>query len=204
MIKIFTFNKSNLIKISVIFFIGFVSRIIINEYFGINVFLDYANYISILYYFNLSFISVYFDQLFSFYLGIPVNIDSVSNIRPFNDDSKTTNLLFSKDNPIIQKVRCKLTWYSLGKEKSAYGSYNEYKLTWDPKASVWKEVKNFLKWSVHWIDNEPTGILDPEYMKERAERERKVFLYEEAQRKKLYEQEKERMARYYARFGKRK
>jgi hypothetical protein len=109
MIKIFTFNKSNLIKISVIFFIGFVSRIIINEYFGINVFLDYANYISILYYFNLSFISVYFDQLFSFYLGIPVNIDSVSNIRPFNDDSKTTNLLFSKDNPIIQKVRCKLT-----------------------------------------------------------------------------------------------
>jgi hypothetical protein len=41
-------------------------------------------------------------------------------------------------------------------------------------------------------------------MKERAERERKVFLYEEAQRKKLYEQEKERMARYYARFGKRK
>ncbi len=194
-------KKSNLIKIFVMFFIGFVSRIIINHYLDINVFLDYTNYISILYYFNLSFILVYFDQLF-FYQGIHVNTDSVNDIRAFNNNSKTTNTIFSKDNSIIHKVRCKLTWYSLGKEKSAYGSFDEYKLTWDPKASVWKEVKNLLKWSFHWTDNEPSGLFDPRHLEARAERERRQYSFKLAQHKELVRQENERMARYIARFGK--
>jgi hypothetical protein len=201
----FTFNKPKFIKILVIFFIGFVFRIIINQYMGINVFLDYTNYISILYYFNMSFILVNLDQLFYFHQGIHVDIDSVNKIRPFNNNnSKTTNIFFNKDNSIIHKIRCKLTWYSLGEEKSAYGSYDEYKLTWDPKASVWKEVKNLFKWSFHWIDNKPTGILDPINIEARTEHERKEYLYKQTQHKELIQQENKRKARYLARFGKRK
>jgi len=43
------FNSSNIIKISVIFLVSFLSRYIINYYLGINVFLEYTNNISILF-----------------------------------------------------------------------------------------------------------------------------------------------------------
>ena len=72
--------------------------------------------------------------------------------------------MFNKDStsklPLHHKVRCKLSWYSLGKDKNAFTTYEEYKLTWDPKTSVWKEIKNLVKWSVHWINNEPTSNTD--------------------------------------------
>ena len=106
--------------------------------------------------------------------------------------------------PLHHKVRCKLSWYSLGKDKNAFATYEEYKLIWDPKTSVWKEVKSFIKWSFHWIDNKSTGILDPCHMEAKAERERKAHLYRQAQHEKWTRQENERMAHYSARFGKRK
>ena len=208
------FNLTNIIKILVIFLVGFISRIIINNYFGINVFLDYTSYISILYYFSLSSFSVYFDQVFSFHLTAPTNVEFI-NVKYFNNNSNIGNLLFSNDcnNPISQspvhyplrhKIRCKLSWYSLGKDKTTFGSYEEYKLIWDPKTSVWKEVKNFIKWSFHWIDNKPTGILDPRHMEVRAELERRAYLQRQAEYKERARQQDEYMARYYARFGKRK
>lgn len=167
------FNLFNFIKVLVLFSIGFISRVVINHSLGINVFLDYTNFISLLYYISLSFLSVYFDQLFSFNLISPVNVDSI-NIKIFNKDLKTNNLLFSNNSqPLYQRVRCKLSWYSLGKDRVTFGTYEEYKLNWEPDASVWKEVKNLFKWSFHWIDNKPSGIIDPKYIEERAERERR-------------------------------
>jgi hypothetical protein len=117
--KNFRFNKSNLVKVLFIFFIGFVSRIIISNYFDVNVFLDYTNYISILYYFSLSSLSVYFDQLFSFHLSTPTNAEFI-NVKYLNNDSKTGNLFFSNNDnstttqspihhPLHHKVRCKLS-----------------------------------------------------------------------------------------------
>ena len=220
MSKNFSFYKSNLVKVFIIFFIGFVFRIIINHYFDVNVFLDYTNYISILYYFSLSSFLVYFDQLFSFYLVIP-NIDDLNNIRPFNKDLKTTNLFFSnnQNNPISQssihhslynKVRCKLSWYSLGKDKVTFSSYEEYKLIWDSKTNVWKEVKNFIKWSFHWIDNKPSGIFSQEAIEERTKYHNKYVLDKEAKYKELIkyqesrQQEKEIYARNCTKFGKRR
>ena len=114
----FTFNKSILVKVLFIFLIGFISRIIINNYFDVNVFLDYTNYISIIYYFGLSSFSIYFDQLFSFHLATPTYVEFF-NVKHFNNDYKTGNLLFAKDHntttespihhPLHHKVRCKLS-----------------------------------------------------------------------------------------------
>ena len=170
------FNSTNLIKILVIFLVGFASRILIYHYLDINVFSDYTNYISILYYFSLSSFSVYFDQLLNFQVSIPTNIES-TNIKSFDDLSKTTSLSFTKDHnynkntyssqyntsklPLHQKIRCKLSWYSLGKDKNAFAMYEEYKLTWDSRTSLWIEIKNLVKWSVHWPNNKPIGNTDP-------------------------------------------
>jgi hypothetical protein len=94
--KLFSINiKTFLLKVLVIFFIGFASRIIINNCLGVNVLLEYTNYISILYYLSLLSLTVYLDQIFSFHLYIPV--DSFNNIAFFNNDSKITNLLLTKD-----------------------------------------------------------------------------------------------------------
>lgn len=94
--KLFSIDiKTFLLKVLLIFIIGFAFRIIINHCLGINVLLEYTNYISILYYLSLLSLIVYIDQIFSFNLCIPV--DSFNNIASFNNDSKITNLLFTKD-----------------------------------------------------------------------------------------------------------
>jgi hypothetical protein len=105
--------NSNIIKILIIFFVGFISRIIIYHYLGINVFSDYTNSISILYYLGISSLSVYFDQLFSFQYSVPINIEPTNNnIKSFDDNLKSS-LLFNKDStiklPLHHKVRCKLS-----------------------------------------------------------------------------------------------
>ena len=127
------FNSTNIIKILIIFLIGFASRIIIYHYLDINVFSDYTHTISILYYLGISSLSVYFDQLFSLQYSAGINIEPINNkIKFFNNNSEDF-ILFNKDStvklPLHQKVRCKLSWYSLGKNKNAFATYEEYKLT---------------------------------------------------------------------------
>jgi len=95
--KVFSINiKTFLLKVLVIFFIGFTYRILIYHCLGINVLLDYTNYISILYYSSLLSLTIYIDQLFSFHLHIPIN--SFNDTTSFNNDFKTTNFLFTKDH----------------------------------------------------------------------------------------------------------
>jgi len=176
------FNLTNIIKILVIFSVGFISRMIIYHYLDINVFSDYINNISILYYFGLSTFSVYFDQLFSYQYSTPINVEPTNNkIKFFNNNSKGS-ILFTKDStlklPLHHKVRCKLSWYSLGKGKNTFATYEEYKLIWNPKNSVWIEFKNLVKWSIHWIDNKPTGNVDPRWSELVEETRRSGHFYE--------------------------
>jgi hypothetical protein len=97
--KLFSINiKTFLLKVLVIFFIGFVYRILIHYCLGINVFLDYTNNISILYYLSLFSLTVYLDQLFSFQYCVPTNVESNNIIKTFNNDPKTFNLLFTKNH----------------------------------------------------------------------------------------------------------
>jgi hypothetical protein len=97
--KLFSINiKTFLLKVFVIFFIGFAYRILIHHCLGVNVFLDYTNNISILYYFSLFSLTIYLDQLFSFQFCVLTNVESNNIIKSFNNDPKTFNLLFTKDH----------------------------------------------------------------------------------------------------------
>lgn len=61
------FNKSNISKVVIIFSVGLVSRFLVDSYFNINVFIDYLNSISILYYFSMSIFRVFINELASYY-----------------------------------------------------------------------------------------------------------------------------------------
>jgi hypothetical protein len=106
-------NLSNIIKILILFFIGFISRIIIYHYSGINVFSDYTHSISVLYYISIYSFSVYFDQLFSFQYSIPINVEPTNNITKFFNDNFKNSLLFNKDSTsklsLHQNIKCKLS-----------------------------------------------------------------------------------------------
>ena len=69
-------SRLNLTKVFVIFLVGFVSRVGINYYWGINVFMDYLNSISMGYYSIMAIFVVMVNELFS-------NID-IKNI-PFKN-----------------------------------------------------------------------------------------------------------------------
>ena len=61
------FSKSNLNKAIIIFIIGFITRIIVNHIYGINVFLEYLNIISFLYYISFSFIVVIIHEFVTYF-----------------------------------------------------------------------------------------------------------------------------------------
>jgi hypothetical protein len=88
------FSLTNIIKILVIFSVGFISRIIVYHY------LDDSIYI--LYYFGISSILVYFDQFFSYQYNGPLNVEP-ANIKSFTDYSKGS-LLFQKDSANSSKL----------------------------------------------------------------------------------------------------
>lgn len=73
------FTKKNISKIALIFFIGFSTRVLINNYFNINVFTDYFHYISITYYAALSCTIVFINNIIDTYNSI--SLPKVPNIR---------------------------------------------------------------------------------------------------------------------------
>jgi hypothetical protein len=60
------FTPSNVIKILVIFVIGFVSRLLVNGFFNLNVFYDFLHPISLLYYTCMSCFIVIVHEYFNF------------------------------------------------------------------------------------------------------------------------------------------
>jgi hypothetical protein len=60
------FNRLNLSKVLVIFVVGFVSRVLVNYLWGVNVFVDYLNCISIGYYGFMAIFVVLVNEIFSY------------------------------------------------------------------------------------------------------------------------------------------
>jgi hypothetical protein len=80
------FNRLNLIKGFIIFVVGFVSRVFINDFVGVNVFVDYLNSISLGYYGFMAIFVVLVNELFSYVdlkslPKISVDVFSISSIR---------------------------------------------------------------------------------------------------------------------------
>ena len=57
------FTKKSIIKIFIIFIVGFVIRIIVNYVYNINVFIDYINIVSIVYYYFMASFVVVINEI---------------------------------------------------------------------------------------------------------------------------------------------
>jgi hypothetical protein len=80
------FNRLNLSKVLVIFMVGFVTRVLINDVYDINVFVDYLNTISLTYYGMMAIFVVLVNELFSYIdlkllPKISMDVFSISSIR---------------------------------------------------------------------------------------------------------------------------
>jgi len=61
------FTRRNFTKVLIIFFVGLISRILINHYFSINVFVDYFSLVSSIYYFFMSSFIVFIHEFVEFF-----------------------------------------------------------------------------------------------------------------------------------------
>lgn len=94
------FFKTNILKIFVIFFVGFFSRLIVNYYSDINVFTDFTSMISIIYYLKMSCIIVYLNNLDLQFTGLKhdlagITYDHFINVIKFminSDDLKKMSM----------------------------------------------------------------------------------------------------------------
>jgi hypothetical protein len=80
------FSRLNTIKILVIFVVGFVSRVLVNYFWDVNVFVDYLNSISIGYYGFMAIFVVLVNEVFSYIdikllPKISMDVFSISSIR---------------------------------------------------------------------------------------------------------------------------
>lgn len=41
---------------------------------------------------------------------------------------------------IMDRIRRKIYWYTIVKNKGNFNSYNEFKITWNPETKVWNEI----------------------------------------------------------------
>lgn len=132
--------------------------------------------------------------------------DSIEEVPPLDEDViDTTQPILSKGIPIYTSLKRIIYWRFIEKGKGNYGSYKEFKQCWDPKTKIWKDVKRLFAFkSDSQIHNDYFTSREriEQIIRDKRERERRSYLYKQAQTKKLVSQEKERIARYYARFGK--
>lgn len=60
------FNQENLTKVFIIFSVGFISRVLINYFYNINVFIEYTNIISYIYYIVMAFFTIFVHDFVSY------------------------------------------------------------------------------------------------------------------------------------------
>jgi hypothetical protein len=128
----YIFNSTNITKILVIFSVGFIYRILIYYYVGVNTPSDYINSISILYYSGLSSLLIYFDQIFSYQYNGPINIKS-TNIKLFDNYSKDS-LLFQKDYTNTSKQYTGSSKVKLAEKE--FPSYMRLRPSYDKKGKI--------------------------------------------------------------------
>ena len=61
------FNRQNLTKVFIIFIVGYTSRVLINNMYDINVFKDYTNLISYIYYIVMAFFTMLVHEFVSYF-----------------------------------------------------------------------------------------------------------------------------------------
>jgi len=70
--------------------------------------------------------------------------DNTNNDNHYNDDVTSTNSNLT-ELPLTDRIRRRISWYTTGKHRGTYNTYNEFKTSWDPDTSIWKEIKLAIK-----------------------------------------------------------
>ena len=112
----------NSLRIILIFFIGFISRFIINDLFGVDVFRDYLSIVSITYYFHLSGIAFYINQC---KFGSLFNVINFKFVVDNIDMITYQNLVVFIDNLIANSCYIGMEWEGF----SSLKGYNSSILT---------------------------------------------------------------------------
>jgi hypothetical protein len=94
------FNKRNLSKVFIIFVVGFFSRLLINYYFDLNVFVDYLNIVSLFYYFLMSCFIISVHNLFDFF-----DLSSITDLFKFFSFRKIYFDSSSRDSNIHKVIK---------------------------------------------------------------------------------------------------
>jgi len=135
--------------------------------------------------------------------------DSIEEIVPINDNVDDTNQpVLYKEIPIYTSLKRLFYWRFIEKGKGNFDSYKEFKQCWDPNTKIWIDVKNSIKSFVSPSDSQmyDDHLRSKERYKQtmydKQERVRRSYMYRQAQDNQLFREEKERMERYYTRFGK--
>jgi hypothetical protein len=99
------FNKNNLNKVIIIFFIGFVSRVLIGYVYGINVYFDYLNIVSFIYYIYMACTIVLVHELVAYFdfSIIPSFTNILSVLRKLCNERKSFNFSFVRE--IIKELK---------------------------------------------------------------------------------------------------
>jgi hypothetical protein len=132
--------------------------------------------------------------------------DSIEEVVRLDENvNDTTEPVLSKGIPIYTSLNRIFYWRFIEKGKGNYGSYKEFKQRWDPKTKIWKDIKRLFAFksdSQIYDDYVASRKRYDQLIRDKQERERRSYLYKLDRQKELVRQEKERMVRYYARFGK--
>jgi hypothetical protein len=150
-------NKSNLSKLLIIFIVGFVSRLLVNYFYSINLHLDLLTTVSILYYISMSaFIILVHEFVNYFNLNI---IPSFSFIYKFivNTTGYIIKLLISMNTRIFLYKLEDIKLSSIIKGAKYFFNSDKAKATMDVNQSLAPQK-----------DSNSTKILDNESLKENS------------------------------------
>jgi len=115
------FNKGNLSKIIIIFIVGFVSRSMINNIYSINVFTDYTNSVSVIYYIFMAFMTVLIHETVGYFDFPTINLEvlkissirkGISNIISYYNNKST--ITFSRTTGLEDSKKSSLYYYKNG------------------------------------------------------------------------------------------
>jgi hypothetical protein len=143
--KIFT--KANLNKIIIIFIVGFISRVFIVNIYNVNVYFEYLNIISILYYSCMSFFIVIVHELVNYYEFniIPsyfLELFSIANIifKNLINAGKYMKVIINSANKSIFSL--KLSDFKISSIRKDFMLYlNKEKMTLDVEISDNKNIE---------------------------------------------------------------
>jgi hypothetical protein len=151
------FNKKIITKIFIIFIIGFFSRVLINYFENINIFVE--NYFIICFILIINEILLNFQlDIFTFFNYIYLLLKNIYINNKITLTNYYINYYYLENKNIIftnnvnnynislkDKVRRYSHWIIWEKYKDESNSYKEFKNNWKPEKKIRKEIINDLK-----------------------------------------------------------